>query len=103
MLVSLCYCDMQTCFLVCGKGKRRCQKVIHRLPSLWRMKRYYTVLHKGNVKESFFLQYLLMNTEFSVELTCNLKPHLEFDLFLLFGACSLYKSIVTCNYCGKLK
>ncbi|KAA8534424.1 hypothetical protein F0562_031941 [Nyssa sinensis] len=26
---------VNTCFLVCCKGKRRCQKVIHHLPSLW--------------------------------------------------------------------
>ncbi|KAK2647063.1 hypothetical protein Ddye_022258 [Dipteronia dyeriana] len=35
--IAVGYCDMQICFRVFSKGKKRCQRVMHHLPSSWTM------------------------------------------------------------------
>ncbi|KAK2646385.1 hypothetical protein Ddye_021580 [Dipteronia dyeriana] len=50
-LFAVGYWDMQICFQVFNKGKKRCQRVIHHLPSSWRIRRYDLVSRSVNYQD----------------------------------------------------
>lgn len=80
--------DFQTCYLVCNKGKRRCQKVTHYHPFTWKMRRY--VANKA-------IKFVIITKKIYI---CILWKLRRFSRILVWGneIVILCKHVVICSF-----